>query len=127
MDMLEASIQDEYHARYTYLVVLIDYPNRTPFANIAEAEAQHIESVAQLFVKRGLPVPASKWNLGNVPRFATFTQACQGGVQGEIENYQMYEGFLAAGELPHDVGNVFLNLMLASRDKHLPAFQVCAQ
>jgi hypothetical protein len=47
-------------------------------------------------------------------------------VQGEIENYQMYEGFLAAGELPHDVGNVFLNLMLASRDKHLPAFQVCA-
>lgn len=131
VNMLYISIQDEYRARYTYLAVLVDYPNRAPFASIAEAEAQHIDEVARLFTNRGLEVPASLFSVGNVPRYSTFAAACEAGVLAETANYLMYEGFLAnlreAGPVPQDVEDVFNSLMVCSRDEHLPAFLTCAR
>ena len=130
MEMLELSIRDEYRARYTYWGVVTDFGDRTPFSNIVEAEAQHIDAVSRLFASRGLDVPPSEYTLDNVPRFSTFTEACQAGVAGETRNWQMYSGFLTelqeAGTLPQDVQTVFTSLMEASRDKHLPAFEKCA-
>lgn len=130
MEMLQLSIRDEYRARYTYWGVVTDFGGRTPFSNIVEAEAQHIDAVSRLFASRGLDVPPSEYTVDNVPRFSTFTEACAAGVAAETTNWQMYSGFLAelqeAGTLPQDVQTVFTSLMEASRDKHLPAFEKSA-
>jgi hypothetical protein len=126
--MLNAAIADEYRTYYTYERVLADLADPKPFSNIAEAEAQHISAVSKLFESRGLQVPESQYAITTVPGFATLTAACAAGVDAETASYRMYEGYLAAlGGEPQDVVNVFTSLMLASRDKHLPAFTSCAK
>jgi hypothetical protein len=128
VEMLTASIADEYRTYYTYERVLADLGDPKPFSNIADAEAQHIAAVAKLFENRGLPVPDSQYALDTVPGFTTLTAACVAGVEAETAGYQMYEAFLVTlGSEPQDVVNVFTSLMLASRDKHLPAFTTCAK
>ena len=126
--MLSAGIADEYRAYYTYKRVVEDLLDPKPFSTIAEAETQHISTVSKLFESRGLPVPESQYAITTVPGFATVSAACWAGVDAETLNYKMYEGFLTTlGGEPQDVVNVFTSLMLASRDKHLPAFTNCAK
>jgi hypothetical protein len=126
--MLNAGIADEYRTYYTYERVLADLADPKPFSNIADAEGQHISAIATLLETRGLPVPESPYAITTVPGFATLSEACAAGVEAETLNYKLYEGFLAAlGGEPQDVVNVFTSLMLASRDKHLPAFTNCAK
>lgn len=122
---MEEAIQDEYHAFYTYSRVLADLGNIAPFPNIRAAEWMHVGALANLYVKRGLTVPTSNWNLTNVPHFTTLVSACDAGVIGETDNVAMYDGFLALA-LPEDVQRVFENLRAASLYRHLPAFQACA-
>jgi hypothetical protein len=123
--MLTLAIQDEYHAYWTYNGVLEDLGKVKPFTSIENAEDQHVGAVSKLFTKRGLAVPASTWSLENVPRFNALVDACEAGVDAEVENYTMYDGFLG-GDLPSDVEKVFTNLRDASKLNHLPAFENCA-
>ena len=64
------ALQDEYHAEETYLRVLADLGDVLPFYNVVYAEQRHSASLAGLLERRGLAVPASEWNVNNVPRFA---------------------------------------------------------
>jgi hypothetical protein len=122
---MERAIQDEYHAEAVYKRVLADFGEVWPFSNIVQAEARHAAAVAGLFTKRGLEIPASQWNLDNVPRFNSVAEACAAAAQAERDNIALYDEFLKM-TLPRDVDNVFTNNRRASLQAHLPAFETCA-
>jgi hypothetical protein len=122
---LHEALDDEYKAWAIYDQVIADFGAVGPFANIRDAEARHIEALHAVFALHGLPVPANPWP-GKTPRYASPQEACAAGVAAEIANGEMYERLLAATERP-DIQMVFRNLRDASQQRHLPAFQRCAQ
>lgn len=122
--VMNAAIQDEYHAEEVYLRVLDDFGDVLPFHNIVVAEVRHSISIAGLFENRGWTVPVSEWNGNNVPGFATLAQACAAGVEAEFANIALYDELLAS-HLPADVERVFGNVRAASLNNHLPAFERC--
>ena len=122
--MIEA-IQDEYRAELIYENVMEDFGPVRSFSKIINAEVRHSESLASLFVARGLPVPESQWSADQIPGFSTLSEACSAGVTAEIENAEIYDKYLGL-DLPADVRLVFENNRRASIENHLRAFQRCA-
>lgn len=122
---LNEALDDEYVAWATYDQVIADFGAAPPFSNIRDAEARHIEALLSLYTLYGLPIPANPWP-GKMPRYASLQEACEAGVAAEIANGDMYERLLAATDRP-DILTVFRNLQEASQQRHLPAFQRCAQ
>lgn len=119
------ALDDEYCAWATYDIVIADFGEVPPFSNIRDAEARHIEALLTLFVCYGLPVPENPWP-GKVTRYASLQEACEAGVAAGIANSGLYDRLLAATDRP-DILTVFRNLQEASQQRHLPAFQRCAQ
>ena len=122
---MEEAIQDEYRAELIYIRVLDDFGPVLPFENIVNAEVRHSEALASLYTARGLPVPKSKWTPQDIPSFPSVAAACQAGVVAEIENAEIYEGYMDL-PLPDDVRFVFERNMEASIERHLPAFERCS-
>jgi hypothetical protein len=123
--VLNEALNDEYLAWATYDQVIADFGEARPFSNIREAEARHIEALCTLFARYGLPVPENPWP-GRVARYASRQAACEAGVAAEIANGEMYERLLGATQRP-DILTVLRNLQEASQQRHLAAFQRCAQ
>ncbi|MDA8255437.1 MAG: DUF2202 domain-containing protein [Betaproteobacteria bacterium] len=122
---LNEALDDEYRAWATYDQVIADFGEAPPFSNIREAEARHIEALSTLFVRYGLPIPANPWP-GKVMRYASLQEACEAGVAAEIANGEMYDRLLGATQRP-DILTVLRTLQEASQQRHLAAFQRCAQ
>jgi len=122
---LNEALDDEYHSWATYDQVIADFGKVQPFSNIREAEAHHIESLRTLFVRYELPMPKNSWP-GKVERYASLQAACKAAVAAEIANGAMYDRLLIATQRP-DIIKVLHNLQKASEERHLPAFQRCAQ
>jgi len=122
---LNEALDDEYRAWATYDQVIADFGEVSPFSNIREAEARHIKALCTLFARYGLPVPENPWP-GKVARYASLQAACEAGVAAEIANGEMYEQLLGATQRP-DILTVLRNLQEASQQRHLAAFQRCAQ
>ena len=122
---LHEALDDEYRAWATYDQVIRNFGDARPFSNIREAEARHIEALCALFVAYGLPIPSNPWP-GKVTRYSSLLAACEAGVAAEVVNGEMYERLLGATARP-DILAVFRNLQEASQQRHLPAFQRCAQ
>jgi hypothetical protein len=123
--VLHEALDDEYRAWATYDQVVADHGDVPPFSNIRDAEARHIEALCALFVRYGIPVPENTWP-GKVNRYGTLQEACAAGVAAEIANGDMYDRLLRATQRP-DILAVLRNLQAASQQRHLPAFQRCAQ
>ncbi len=70
-------------------------------------------------------MPENPWP-EKVDRFASVHAACEASVAAEIANGEMYDRLLMATRRP-DILSVFRNLQEASQQRHLPAFQRCAQ
>lgn len=122
---LNEALDDEYRAWATYDQVIADFGETPPFSNIREAEARHIEALCTLFARYGLPVPENSWP-GKVARYPSLQAACEAGVAAEIANGELYERLLGATRRP-DILTVLSHLQEASQQRHLPAFQRCAQ
>ena len=122
---LNEALDDEYHAWATYDQVIADFGEVPPFSNIREAEARHIEALYTLFAHYGLAVPENPWP-GKVARYTSLQAACAAGVSAEIANGEMYERLLGSSQRP-DIIRVLRNLQEASQQRHLAAFQRCAQ
>jgi hypothetical protein len=122
---LADALDDEYKSHETYQQVIRDFGPVRPFINIVEAEARHIAALSGLFAKYAVPSPVNRW-AAKAPRFASVHEACVAGVQGEIDNVAIYDRLLLATQRP-DILEVFQALRSASQDRHLPAFQRCAQ
>lgn len=121
---VRTALQDEYHAEQTYRRVMADFGTVLPFANIVTAEQRHAASLAGILSARSIDVPASDWNLDNVPRFASVANACAVAADAEVANIALYDTLLAL-DLPADVRTVFTNNRRASLEGHLPAFSRC--
>jgi len=123
--VLHEALDDEYHAWAIYDQVVADFGEVRPFINIRQAEARHIEALLGLFARYGLAVPANPWP-GKVERYASLQAACEAGVIAEIANGTMYERLLAQTKRT-DILTVLRHLQEASQQRHLAAFQRCAQ
>jgi len=123
--VLTEALDDEYRAWATYGQVIADFGEVRPFINIREAEARHIQALLGLFERYGLAVPANPWP-GQVGRYASLQAACEAGVAAEVANGEMYERLLGQTQR-EDLLRVLRNLQEASQQRHLPAFQRCAQ
>jgi len=122
---LNEALDDEYRAWATYDQVIADFGDVPPFNNIRDAEARHTEALCALFARYGLPVPENPWP-GKVERYASLQAACAAGVAAEITNGEMYARLLGTTQRP-DILTVLRNLQEASQQRHLAAFQRCAQ
>ena len=123
MAALTAAINEEYGALNTYQAVLSQFGSVTPFSRIVRAEQQHVNALARLFTKYGLPVPANP-GLVPAPTFASLTAACQTGVDAEIADAKLYDTLKPSVDNA-DILQVFANLQAASLNSHLPAFDAC--
>lgn len=120
-----SAIDDEYKAHATYEAVIAKFGSVRPFSMIIRSEEQHISSLKALLDKYGVAIPSDSWT-GKVTAPDSITAACQTGVDAEIANAALYREKLlpAVTEYP-DITSVFTNLMNASQEKHLPAFDRC--
>jgi hypothetical protein len=123
-DRLTLALLDEYKSRATYAKILEKIGPIRPFVNIHEAEGRHVEALIRLFEVYQIEIPVDHWPCHiTVP--STLKEACQQAVDAEQDNMTMYDRILADTSEP-DVRRVLLNLQAASRDRHLPAFERCA-
>ncbi len=124
-DALMQALQDEYKALRTYEAVIAQYGQVRPFSMIKGSEEQHIAALKSLFDKYGMTVPPNTYDAqSSVP--SSLTESCQLGVDAEIANASLYQDKL----LPvvsgyEDITLVFTNLMNASQQRHLRAFERC--
>lgn len=122
---LDEAINDEYKALSTYEAVMVKLGAVRPFSMIKGAEEQHIASLKAVYDKYGLSVPKNTWGT-KITTPATLQEACQIGVDAEIANAKLYkEQLMPMVEDYEDIVGVFTNLMNASEQKHLPAFERC--
>jgi len=92
---------------------------------IKGAEEQHIASLKSIYDKYGIEVPVNEWS-DTVTVPASLQEACQVGVDAEIANASLYRDRLIPAVTEYeDIMLVFENLMNASEQKHLPAFEKC--
>lgn len=124
-DALDEAINDEYKALATYEAVISKLGTIRPFSMIKGAEEQHIASLKAIYDKYGLVAPQNTLS-GKVTAPATLKEACQTGVEAEIANASLYrDKLLPAVKGYEDIVGVFTNLMNASQEKHLNAFERC--
>jgi len=122
---LEEAINDEYKALSTYEAVIAKFGAVRPFSMIKGAEEQHIASLKAIYDKYGLVPPQNNWT-GKINVPPSLQQSCQTGVDAEIANAALYKNeLLPAVQEYEDIVLVFTNLMNASEQKHLPAFERC--
>lgn len=123
--VLEA-LDDEYRARAFYLAVLERFPGALPFAHIVESEERHANKLIEILRAYGRDIPANSYIgsgdiLCSVP--AALACACDLAVEEEKHNVSLYETRLLPEVAAFPViAHVFTRLMLASRERHLPAF-----
>lgn len=122
--LLHEALDDEYMAFSTYDQVISDFGEVRPFINIRDAEGRHIEALHTLFMNYGLSIPENTWP-GRVQRYPTLQAACEAAVNAEVANGEMYERLLSMTRRPEILG-VLRNLQEASQQRHLPAFERCA-
>ena len=125
IEALSLALDDEYKAWSVYDQVIADFGAVRPFTSIQQAEEKHIAALVTLFDRYGLSVPVNEWP-GNVPSFDSLAEACEAGVQAEIENAALYDQLLGMAD-NRDVIQVFTSLQQASMTKHLPAFERCTR
>lgn len=120
------ALDDEYKAHATYEAVIAKLGNVRPFIMIVRSEEQHISSLKALLDKYGVGIPENPYtNKVTVPE--TLAEACKIGVDAEIANASLYKDELLPNVTDYeDITLVFTNLMNASQEKHLAAFQRCA-
>jgi len=82
---LHEALDDEYKAWTTYDQVIHDFGPERPFIHIVESEARHIEALRTRFERYGVVMPGNPW-AGRAPRFTSTREACQAGVEAEVEN-----------------------------------------
>ena len=121
---LYLALNDEYHAWAVYEQVVMDFGAVRPFVNIQNAEQNHISALTRLFETCNLSVPVNSW-VGQVAGFESLAAACTAGVEAEIANGALYDTLFSSSDRA-DILDVFTSLQRASLDKHLPAFQRCA-
>lgn len=117
------ALNDEYMALATYQQINKDFNDPRPFVNIQQAEARHAERLKTLFDTYRIPIPENNW-IGKAPKFQSVPLACQGGVDAEIANRDLYRRLFET-TTREEILIVYRGLQRASEENHLPAFERC--
>lgn len=122
---LRIAMYDEYAARAFYARVIEAFGPRPPFVAIQRAEQRHVEALAELCQRLGVPQPLDPFPqaTGVEP---TWLGNCERAVAGELANVRLYEHLLARVAEP-EARQVFVALQNASLQHHLPAFVQAVQ
>ena len=120
---LADALDDEYRAEASYQAVIDKFGPVRPFINIIEAEKRHSSMVRGQYARLGMSAPENPY-LGKLKPPASLLEACEQGVEAEIENIALYDRLLPKITDPA-VRQVLSRLQAASRDNHLPAFKRC--
>lgn len=123
-EALLMALDDEYKAKATYAQVIEDFGAVRPFINIKRSEERHIQALIPLLKKYGVSIPDNPY-LGNIASYNSLKEACLAGIQAEIENVALYDRIESMVN-QRDILNVFASLRWASQERHLPAFERCA-
>lgn len=118
---LRIAMYDEYHAYETYKLVIEKFGFVAPFANIMQAEEQHIQAMTHLLEKYQVSIPVNDW-ADRLEAPNTLQEAYELGVAAEIDNIKMYSHLLEHTIHP-DIQDIFFRLQAASHNNHLPAFR----
>ena len=124
VEALRMALDDEYKAWSVYEQVIDDFGAVRPFTTIQRAEESHIRALLTLFDRYELNAPVNEW-LGQVPTYDTLAEACEAGVQAEVDNGALYDQLFDMVDNP-DIIRVFTALQKASETRHLPALERCA-
>lgn len=120
---LQAGIVEEYMAYNTYAAIIEEYGQVRPFSRIINAEEKHASALIRLADYYSVEVPE---NAGQTFDFSytTLTEACQVGVEIETLDAADLQKLISETENPNLI-KVYTNLMNASLNKHLVAFEAC--
>lgn len=122
---LAAALDDERQAQATYRAAVERY-GAGPFVRVVEAEGRHERHLLDLYDTYGLEPPADRWAEAEIELPETLAEACAEAAEWETGNAALFDDLLATVQAP-DVRQVFQTLQSRSRDRHLPAFQRCAE
>lgn len=129
IEAIKEALDDEYRAAAFYDSVIEKFGQVRPFINIVEAERRHADRLEELLTAAGVEIPANPYQTGEkeVPEPpATLSEACEIGVDAEIDNAALYNNkLLPSVEGFPEVKSAMLDLMRASQENHLPAFERC--
>lgn len=123
IEALSLAINDEYKAKATYGKVIEKFGEVRPFSNIVKSEQKHIEELKELYNYYNIEIPEDNW-YEKVPYFDSVKEACEAGINAEIENAALYDELFSKTQR-EDIIKVFTALRDASDNNHLPAFQRC--
>lgn len=118
------ALDDEYKAKSTYEQVMKDFGKQRPFSQIIQSEIRHIQALEGLFHEYGISIPPNPYG-GKVGFYQSVQEACKAGIEAEIENVALYDEIFSYVQ-DEKVRQVFERLRSASQNRHLPAFQRCA-
>ena len=118
---LQAAIVEEYMAYNTYSEIIAEYGQVVPFSRIALAEQQHTEALLRLANYYNVAVPEDNGQTFNFA-YTTLAEACQVGVEIETADAEDLQKMISETENPNLI-MVYTNLMNASLNKHLVAFE----
>jgi len=121
---LAAAIQEEYTAMNTYLAIVEELGDVSPFACIARSEQQHVNALIRVAERYGVEAPANAGEVADI-EWSTYAEACVLGVTFEKMDAALYDELLA-NTTNSALTRVYTNLQAASLNKHLPAFESCA-
>ena len=124
------ALDDEYKAFATYTVIIENFGEVKPFSNIVEAESVHIGALVTALEAAGVAIPENPYLNGEKARPVapdSVQEACAIGVTAEIANAALYDDeLLPLVEDDAELTRIFITLRDASANKHLPAFERCA-
>jgi len=97
---LNIAINEEYKARAIYRKVIDKFGPIDPFSWIVRDEQMHVNWLANLHTKYGLPIPQDQWSGNIIQEFSSKQQACEIGAQAEADNAAAYDTMLPG--ITHD-------------------------
>lgn len=125
IDALNLALKDEYKAQKTYEAIMQEFADVRPFTNIYQAEITHSTRLEELFDMYNIEPPLKENVEVDISSITSIQEACQAGVQGEIENIALYDEILKSTQR-EDILRLYESLQSASQEKHLPAFERCS-
>lgn len=120
---LQAAIVEEYMAYNTYAAIIDEYGQVAPFSRIVNAEQKHASALIRLADYYSVEVPENEGKTFDFT-YTTLAEACQVGVEIETLDAADLQKLISETENPNLI-KVYTNLMKASLEKHLVAFEAC--
>lgn len=121
---LRIALYDTYRARAFCARVAEAFGPRPPFAAVARDEQRHLDALAQLCDRFGVPRPLDPF-LAETSVAPGWRRNCERAVAGKMGSILRYENLLAVVAEP-SVRRLFTALQATARDHHLPAFRAAA-